>query len=121
MCKLMKVFCTACATWLPEYIDYCPSHDKRWTPWMPCYGPNVVFLFQTDHIKTVYNGLCEPHRKMKEEMEQEMERLARVLGESDLLGAKEEARERMEELEGLLWSVRVGDEEGGGNGSCERR
>ena len=50
-----------------------------------------------------------------------MERLARVLGECDLLGVKEEARERMEELEGLLGSVRVRDQEGDGNGRCDRR
>lgn len=51
-------------------------------------------------------------------MEREMERLAMVLGESDLLGGKEEARSRMEELEGLLGSVRMGDDE---NGGCEMK
>lgn len=83
---------------------------------MPCYGPNVVFLFQTDHIKTVYNGLCEPHRKMKGEMEE----LAKLMGESDMLGVKEEARERMEILEGLLSGVKVGGGEVDDKG-CEAK
>lgn len=83
---------------------------------MPCYGPNVVFLFQTDHITTVYNGLCAEHQRQKEELEREMEELQRLMNESDLLGIREEAKVRMNELEGLLGGVRMVDETAQGNG-----
>lgn len=76
---------------------------------MPCYGPNVVFLFQTDHITTVYNGLCAGHQRQKEALEREMEELQRLIGESDLLGRCEEANERMNELEGLLGAVKMSE------------
>ena len=74
---------------------------------MPCYGPNVVFLFQTDHITTIYNGLCAEHQSQKEELEREMEELQKLMGESDLLGVREEAKGRMNKLEGLLGAVKM--------------
>lgn len=77
---------------------------------MPCYGPNVVFLFQTDHITTIYNGLCAEHQRQKEELEKEMEELQKLMGESDLLGVREEVKERMNELESLLGAVKMSGE-----------
>lgn len=87
---------------------------------MPCYGPNVVFLFQTDHITTVYNGLCAEHQRQKEELEKEMEELQRLIGESDLLGVREEANKRMNELESLLGGVRMGDKTAQGDARANR-
>ncbi len=70
---------------------------------MPCYGPNVVFFFQTAHIKTVYNGLCPLHKQVDE--------LAGIMQSMDMMGAAEEKKrqvqKKMNELEAALEKMNV--------------